>query len=757
MEIPHYQPFYLQSVADLRSEVTRLGIEIPIDNDLSPLSHSAVVAGKTAPNRWCAQPIASGDANSDGSPGPLARKRYRDYSAGGFGLIWMECTSALEPEHPGQLFLSRENLPRFNALVEEVRAKAKQPPVVLIQLSAANPEALIEAAKLAENAGFDGIDIQINRSLLPDTLARVRSTAPKLLLATRLCAYEAFRGGFGVCTSDYRKCDLTVPFEYGKCLVENGLQLLNITSASPCLLGPDRGKRAIADSENPEEHPLMSIARQLSLVKAFREGFPTLSTTGSGLSWLRQFVPQVAAGALKSHWLDFVGLGRAALAYPNLPEAALDPGSIQAGATCMMCSACSQLHDAGRKVGCVVRDPDFYGPVFRDMRRLSQDQLMAGAARCHLCEAAPCREKSPANVDIPSVIKAFREGNEQRSYQLIRSQNPLPELVSITSPSWLEEEGACIESTLSGRPVPIQDLQYTVAWRARENGLTGVKIPEECSRKTIAIVGAGPTGIAAASRLLERGHQVHILETSKVLGGVPIRLLAKARAFANPGEEIDALLKPAIETRRLQIFYRKTLGRNVFLRDLISQYEAVLISVGLWQERSLGKPDGVISALDLIENGLSAVPRRVAVLAGGDSAMDACTTLYASGAAEIYVIFGGARSEMHWHMPDGWLAKPGVHAMMHWQPLGYELSPQGKATGVRMRHRALGVEATQHVDLVVEAMGLGAEQSVVSELAIHSTSKLYTAGSLLNGGASVGHCIAEGLSVAEAIHSDLLK
>jgi NADPH-dependent glutamate synthase beta subunit-like oxidoreductase/2,4-dienoyl-CoA reductase-like NADH-dependent reductase (Old Yellow Enzyme family) len=756
MEIPDYQPFYIQSADGLRSEVARLGLEIPFEEDVSPLAQSLLVGGREVPNRFCAQPISGGDALEYGAPGLLTRGRYTAYARGGFGLIWVERTSALQVEKRGRLCLSASSVPQFASMLAEMRAAATKPPVVLLQLDSGEPAALVSAARLARDAGFDGVDIQSGRHILPDALARVRDAVPELLLTTRLCGYEGIRGGFGVSKGDFRKSDLAGPMEYVRRLVNSGLQMLNVTSASPSLVGSKRGEQAKLDSENPDEHPLMTLARQLDLVRAFKASFPTLLTVGSGLSWLRQFVSQVASGAVLSGGMDIAGFGRSALACPDLPARTLGGDALDAASSCMVCFACSQLEQAGRAVGCVIRDAENYGAVFRDMRRLDGDRLAVGAARCHFCEAAPCRAKSPTRTDIPAFIKAFREGREQAAYAVLRAGNPLPELVSQTGPAWLEEEGACIETTLTGESVPINDLRYAIAWRARERGKTGVCVPLESTGKTVAVVGGGPAGIAAAVRLIELGHCVHIHEASTILGGVPARILAKNRSMADPGAEIEALLRPAITTGRLSVRFGQTLGRNVFVPGLLAEHDAVLASVGLWKERSLGMAKGVMGALDLLEQGVAIFPKRVAVLAGGDSAMDACLLLRARGVAEIYVIFGGPRSEMHWHMAESWFASPGVHAMMSWQPRGYETDGSGRLLGVQLRHAEFGLEMVLQVDLVVEAMGLDLSENILPVEAVDKT-RFYTAGAMVNGGASVGQCIAEGHSIAELIHKNLLR
>lgn len=755
MEIPDYQPFYLHSLAEMRAEIVRLGLGIPLDEDLTPLAQPLTIGPRKVANRFCAQPIAGNDAEADGAPGELTRRRYRRYAEGQFGLIWIERTAAGAAERPKQLRLHEHTVAAFRAMLDEMRAAAASHPTIVIQLASGETGALIHAARLAAEAGFDGIDFQCRREQLSEVLTRTRDRAPGLLLATRLCAYEAVRGGFGVSAGDYRKADLIEPIRAVRQWRSDGLALLNVTAASPRLRGPERGVRALRDSENSDEHPLMTLDRQLTLARALREASPDLPVVGSGFSWLRQFLPEVAAAALRAGTIDFAGLGRAALANPNTPAEVFARGKMDANATCMVCFACSRMHDEGAAAGCVLRDPATFGPVYRQMRRFDADQLLAGAARCHLCEAAPCIAASPTRTDIPAWIQAFRRGDESGAFKIIRERDPLPELTARLSPAWLESEGACIETALTGTPVPILDLQFAIAWRARERGETGARVPIAATGKTVAIIGGGPTGIAAATRLIELGHTVDLYEQAEHLGGVPERVLAPHRRIS-PRQEIDALLQPALAAARLRLQLGVKLGKDLQLDSLRANHDAVLLATGLWQERSLGAAHGVIGALTFLESADATVPERVAILAGGDSAMDAARTVQSRGAKEIFIVFGGPRSAMHWHMPESWFATPGVHAMMNWQPLGYEIDARGDVVGVRLRHAELRVGTVLRVGLVIEAMGLEIADTIRAMLA-QKVDRTYTAGTLINGGMSVSRCVADGLAIADTIHLDLCR
>lgn len=750
MEIPNYEPFYLHTLDDLRAEIARLGLSISLAEDITILAESREVGGRRIPNRFCAQPVTGCDGTPEGAPGELTRRRYTRYAAGHFGLIWVEATTAGSTGDARRLRLNEHTLDAFRSMVEAMREAAPENPTIILQLTSDSSRALVHGAALAARAGFDGVDLMatsLTRDFLFDAVDVIRAREPQLLLAVRLCAYDGAKNGFGVSTSDYRKPDLSEPIRFVQRLQATGVALLNVTAASPNLHTPEGAPHR--DSELADEHPLMTLDRQLRIARDLRDAAPGLAVVGSGLSWLRAFVPEVAAAAIADGTMDFAGLGRAALAYPDAPMHTLSRGKMESGASCIVCFACSALRHSGEPVGCVIRDSTHYGGVYRHMRRFDADRLVAGAQRCHLCEAAPCRAASPTHTDIPAFIAAFLRGDERAAYEVIRASDPLPELTSQLSPAWLQSEGACIETTLTGVPVPILDLQYAIAWRARERGQTGARLPERPTGKRIAIVGGGPAGISATIRLVEHGHSVSLYEASDQLGGTPNRVIPTSRLPDIDGE-IAAILGPARTAGRLTIHFGRMLGDDLQLDRLRADYDAVLLTIGMWKEHSIGKGPGIVSALHFLEsakrNATFTVPERVVILAGGDAAMDAARVAQSRGAKELFIVFGGPRSAMHWHMPEAWFASPGVHAMMNWQPCGYE----SDSCAVRIRHTLLGVETVLGAGLIVEAIGF-------ESLPLIRGGDVYSAGAAVNGGASVGQCVAEGAAMAEQIHRDFSR
>ena len=234
---------------------------------------------------------------------------------------------------------------------------------------------------------------------------------------------------------------------------------------------------------------------------------------------------------------------------------------------------------------------------------------------------------------------------------------------------------------------------------------------------------------------------------------MPARVIP-ARRTGPLDREIEALLEPALRANRLSISLGSEILPGPDLEKLRQSVDAVLVCTGVWREQTLGgRGNGVLGGLEFLESFKSgertSVPDRVAVLAGGDCAMESARLSRESGASQVYVVFSGERSALHWHMPESWFATPGVHAMMEWEPLRYERGPQGELRGLHIRHATLGTSALLEIDMVIEAMGL--EPDPRWDL---QNAGISFAGGILNGGTSVASCLAEGRAAAAKIHAD---
>lgn len=732
----------------------------------------------------------------------------------------------LQLTHPGRYCRPDGVLKPFianhNPTLDHANGIAGNYPVVTDDYLDNLQHGFMEASFLAAQAGFDGVDVKCchrnliaellesrtrkgkyggsfdNRTrFLLETIAKIKKNTPKLLIASRLSAYNPmpYPYGFGTNRKNFRKPDLSEPIKLARMLKKAGVSILNISMDNPVVqdgssvASPSNtaGFDVMADSMAVSgENPLVSLDRIMTITKTIQKAVPGLPVVGRGFSWFRQFMPNIAAGAIRNSTIAIAGTGRGALAYPDIARDIFS-GNLEPVKCCITCSACMQIFRDGGNAGCVIRDSEIYGQEFRQRRMFAEDSLKAEARRCHDCKSATCTAGCPAHIDVPGFIKAYAEGDIEKSFKIIRNSNVLPEMCSHLCPTWLMCEGACIESALSQNPIRIKDLQYAVCWMARDRGLTGLKIPAKSTGRTVAIIGAGPAGVSCAIKLLELGHSVVIFEHENQTGGTPQNIIRSGR-LSGVSEEVDTALRPGIQAGRLTIKYGCELGRNVALKDLQKEYDSVLVAAGLWKELSLGKADGVIDALTFLKKvkkgEIKSVPSRVAILTGGDSAMDASVMAKELGARDLYLVYPGSLSEMHWHMDDGWFRNSGTNMLSLTRPTGYAVDKKGKLTGLKICRTEYGrpdksglrkINDVQHsnsilrVDMVIEAMGLGIADNMKKVLkGVRCTEhglirtakegsfatglkKVFVAGGLINGGASVVHCIVDGMKAAEEI------
>jgi len=796
--------FHLKDIEDLRNELDRLGLELPLSDDFSIFGEPLSLGDLTTPNRFVAHPMEGFDSADDGTPGELSFRRYRRFAEGGVGLIWAEATAVMHEARSNahQLCLYEKNVDVYARLVEETREAARRECgheiVMLVQLThsgryskpfgTAKPliahrspildplhglaedypvvtdeyldrlqDVFVDAAKLAAQAGFDGIDLKSchrylmsellashtregkyggsleNRSrLLRETLGRIRNEVPELFVSTRLNVFDAipYPYGFGVDREDGGTPDLTEPLELIGQLREFDIPLLNATIGNP-YYNPHYGRpydRPIQGFNAPAEDPLAGVARFVSITRQLQEAYPDLPIVGGGYTWLRHLMPYVAAGVLTTGGATLIGQGRGMFAYPDSVKDILKKGAMDPRKACVTCSGCTQIMRDGTMTGCVVRDSEIYVEQYKLGRRFATDRLKQEASRCENCEFPTCQDACPASVAIPQFLHAFAEGDVKGAYDVLRANNVLPEMCGCVCPSEVQCEGACVERIFDDRAIPIRDIQRVVSRQARLQGLAGLRLPETKTGKRVAVVGGGPAGLSCAISLLERGHEVALFERGQRLGGTPGELIPSER-YGEATPEIDAILEPALKAGVLECEFGRSLGADLTLAALREEYDAVFLGVGLGSSTSIISTDedveGVLDALAFLEDAksgrLASMQGRVAVLGAGNTAMDAAVQAAALGADDVYVAYRRSFAEMPaWETEREHAVDVGCHFLVLTQPVGYETDENGKLTGLQIvrtelgspdasgRRRPLPVHGTESVlpvDWVVEAIG----------------------------------------------------
>jgi 2,4-dienoyl-CoA reductase (NADPH2) len=440
----------IANIQDLTEPMQSLGITLPTQDDLSVLERPVPVGDLSAPNALAIHPMEGADGTSEGAPDELTLRRYDRFASGGAGLIWAEAI-AVAPEaraNPRQLWLHDGTADAMKSMVGRIFSVASAPagpnhrPVVVAQLThsgrysrpvdrpapiiaqhcpqrdkAANiasdlpvatddyldtlPEAFARAARLAFDAGFDGVDIKachgyllhellgartrdgkyggsfVNRvRLYLDVIDAVRSVLPSgKFIATRLNASDRIAAphGWGNGLRD-DEIDLAEVFQLLDRLAERDVKLINITAGNP-YFNPFCNRPfdtpSVGRPASPEP-PLVGVERLLSLVRDCQAYVPSIPMVATGLTWLGGAMPQVAAGLVAQGHCQFAGVGRLAFAYPDFAKDLLATGELDPKKLCITCSKCTQLMRDHQPTGCVVRDASVYAPLYRAGREHAQ-------------------------------------------------------------------------------------------------------------------------------------------------------------------------------------------------------------------------------------------------------------------------------------------------------------------------------------------------------------------------------------------------
>ncbi len=360
------------------------------------------------------------------------------------------------------------------------------------------------------------------------------------------------------------------------------------------------------------------------------------------------------------------------------------------------------------------------------------EMAMAEANRCLQCpEPQPCTLNCPAGNDLPTALWHISQGEFLEAYQVFASTSPLPEVCGRVCPNLCQQ--GCTLSSRNGA-VSIGKLEEFVADEARLAGVISIDVPEEKSGKHVAVVGSGPAGMTVAEDLVRKGHQVTIYEAWPVAGGVLI--------YGIPSFKLDKkvvqLKVHDLEEAGVTFITNTRIGEQIIVDDLLQKFDAVFLGTGAGVEASMDIPgeklNNVYKSTDfLIRANVSSdllpenrkqkpwVGRRVAVIGGGDTAVDCARSAIRLGAEEVTIVYRRTEAEMPGNQTERAIClEEGVKIEYLQAPTEYIGDEDGRVKAMKVicmelgepdrsgRRRPVpidGSEFIQEIDTVILAVG----------------------------------------------------
>lgn len=430
----------------------------------------------------------------------------------------------------------------------------------------------------------------------------------------------------------------------------------------------------------------------------------------------------------------------------------------------------------------------------------SEEQALAEAERCLQCREAPCIKGCPVEVDIPAFIKLIRERRYGEAAKKTKEKNSLPAVCGRVCPQEEQCQAKCTIGKI-GEPTSIGRLERFVADWERQHGY---EIPQKspATGKKVAVVGAGPAGLTVAADLIKLGHEVTIFEALHKPGGV---LTYGIPEFRLPKKIVEAEAE-YIEKLGVTLRTNALIGRLYTIRELLRRFDAVFIGSGAGPPTFMGIPGenlcGIYSANEFLirvnlmrsyEFPKAGTPicrgEKVAVIGGGNVAMDTARCALRLGAKEVKIVYRRSREEMPARIEEIENAEEeGIKFEFLTSPkrfIGNERRAVKAMECVRMRlgkpdesgrRRPVPIEDSDFVidvDVVIMAVGRtpnpvikqtteGLETTkwggiLADENGKTSIEGVYAGGDIVTGESTVISAMGAGRRAAKAIHEFLMK
>ncbi|WP_417278990.1 NAD(P)-dependent oxidoreductase [Celeribacter sp.] len=425
-----------------------------------------------------------------------------------------------------------------------------------------------------------------------------------------------------------------------------------------------------------------------------------------------------------------------------------------------------------------------YAAQFSDLHPVLDDhEALVAADRCYFCHDAPCMTACPTSIDVPLFIRQIMTGTPEAAAKTIFDQNILGGMCARVCPTETLCEEVCVREIAEGKPVEIGRLQRYATDALMAKGVHPYT-RAEATGKTVAVVGAGPAGLAAAHRLAMKGHDVVIFDARPKSGGLNEYGIASYKAPEGYAQkEVDWLM----QIGGITVETGKKLGDGLTLEGLKADYDAVFLAIGLAGVNALRaegeETDGVLDAVEFISElrqaeDLSKLPvgRNVVVIGGGMTAVDAAVQAKLLGAQNVSMVYRRGRASMSASEYEQELAaSKGVQIFYNAAPVAvygegaveevefeYTSEEGGslKGTGETFRlpadqlFKAIG----QTLDGAPEGIEITGGKIAVDAVGRTSIAGVWAGGDCASGGEDLTvTAVSEGRDAAEDIHAKLME
>lgn len=278
-----------------------------------------------------------------------------------------------------------------------------------------------------------------------------------------------------------------------------------------------------------------------------------------------------------------------------------------------------------------------------------KDNIKQKAEYCLNCKNPQCRTGCPLGNNIPAFIQKVKEDNLEEAYKILCETTAIPAICGRICPHQKQCQGKCIRG-IKSEPVSIGEIEaYVGDWALNNtNSLLNCCKDIQEKNKKVAVIGGGPSGLTAAVFLRKNGYKVTIYEKQKDLGGILKRGIPE---FRLPNEIVEKTIEQILALG-IDVQCEKELGKNLYLVDLKKEYDAIYLSIGANIPRKMAiegeELEGVYGGNSLLENQNHPdyTNKKVAIIGGGNVAMDCARTIKRMGAEQVVIIYRRSEAEM---------------------------------------------------------------------------------------------------------------